>query len=116
MTPLPANTLCVVSHIIGWITYILSVNLHIPEVALPYTYVGVGGLLLDFVVRIANTRFKSANITALSGGMTMIQVPGLAQGWRAGQHIWIRVLNGRRMAETHPFTVANAPADGSPLS
>lgn len=105
----------VFSHVIGWLTFIIAVNIHVPAVAGTYTYVGVGGLLLDFVVRIASTRFKTAKLMPLSGGMTMIQVHGVAEGWRSGQHVWIRVLKGRRMGETHPFTIANSPASASPL-
>ncbi|KAK4698259.1 hypothetical protein P7C70_g8022, partial [Phenoliferia sp. Uapishka_3] len=104
-----------VSHIVGWLIFIIAVNLHVPEVARPYTYVGIGGYILDVVVRIAKTRLKSANVVTLAGGVTMLQVSGLSNGWRAGQHVWVRVLNGRRFYETHPFTIANAPADISPL-
>ncbi|KAL8292851.1 hypothetical protein RQP46_000545 [Phenoliferia psychrophenolica] len=103
------------SHIIGWIAFIVAINYHVPEVARPYTQIGLGGLLFDFLLRLVHSRIKSANVMAMPGGMTMIQIPGIHQGWRAGQHVWVRVLNGHRMTEIHPFTVGNAPADISPL-
>ncbi|KAL8276777.1 hypothetical protein RQP46_010833 [Phenoliferia psychrophenolica] len=105
-----------ISHIIGWLTFIIAINYHVTSgMARPYTVVGLGGLGLDFLLRLVHTRWRPANIMALSGGMTMIQVDGVAQGWRAGQHVWVRVLEGRRAGENHPFTIANAPADCSPL-
>ena len=101
---------------VGWITFIIAINFHVQTGAAKiYSMVGLVGLGLDFCVRLFKTRISSANIVALSGGMTMIQVNGTVQGWRAGQHVWLRVLEGRRAGESHPFTIANAPADASPL-
>lgn len=113
--PLTPST---VSHIIGWITFIISINLHVPTIARPYTLIGLGGLLVDFAMRIAGTRVRDATVVRLEGGTTMVQVHGIESGWRAGQHVWLRVGSGGwgRKWESHPFTVANAPGEVSPLS
>lgn len=45
-------------------------------------------------------------------GTTRIEVPDLPAGWRAGQHIRMRVLSTKMgwwgWAETHPFTISSA--------
>lgn len=102
-------------HVVGWLTFVIALTYHAPGTVNPYTIGSIGIYLLDWFIRIALTRFRSATLMSLKGGMTMIQVHGLSTGWRAGQHVYVRVLNGRRGFENHPFTVANAPASASPL-
>lgn len=102
------------SHILGYVGFLIAVNIHV-SAALPYTLFAALIYLLDLLIRIINTRHRSATITPLTGGMTMVQVHGIAEGWRSGQHVWLRVFKGGRMAEIHPFTIANAPASSSPL-
>ena len=108
----------VVSHTIGWITFIIAVNMHVPRVAFPFTVAALAVYGLDIGLRFAKTRVKTATLVALSGQVTMLQVQGIAEGWRPGQFVFLRVLStgmGLRMLESHPFTIANAPAARSPL-
>ena len=71
--------------------------------------------LFDRIVRLLKTRYTTARITALSElGMTRVEVLGVNAGWRAGQHVRIRVLEkelgGRTklgMLECHPFTICS---------
>lgn len=79
-----------------WITFIVAINFHVPDV-LPYTVVALGVYALDIILRIAKTRIKHATLVPLSGAMTMLQVHGVAEGWRAGQHVWC-VVNLARSA------------------
>ena len=68
---------------------------------------------LDRLLRLVKTRFAHAYITPLSElGMTKIEIPTLNAGWRAGQHVRVRVLSRRmgiiRWIEAHPYTIACA--------
>lgn len=43
--------------------------------------------------------------------MTMIEIPNITAGWKAGQHVRIRIastgMGYLRWAENHPFTIAS---------
>ncbi|KAI5476960.1 hypothetical protein MNV49_006988 [Pseudohyphozyma bogoriensis] len=98
------------SHIIGWLTFLIALNFHVPEVVRPYTYFVIAVLGSDFLLRAIKTRVRSATVVPLSAGMTMVQCHGVSEGWRPGQHVWVRVFyGGAKGGEAHPFTVANAP-------
>jgi ferric-chelate reductase len=67
---------------------------------------------LDLVLRLLKTRICTARIQPLPQlAMTRIEIPRLNFGWRAGQHVRIRVLSSAMglfgWAEMHPFTVAS---------
>lgn len=87
--------------------------------SVPYVLIAVGAYALDRVLRFVKTRYAYAHLTALNElGMTKIEVPVVNAGWRAGQHVRIRVLS-RGMgwfgwAECHPFSIASvAKVSGS---
>lgn len=80
--------------------------------ALPYVYVCVGAYGLDRLLRTIQTRIVTAHLHAIPElGATCIQVPGVNAGWRAGQHVRLRVLSlGMGIlgwTEAHPFTIAS---------
>ena len=108
-----------VSHTIGWIGFVYAVNVHVPNVAFPFTIVALALYGVDIGLRFAKTRVRTASIVAMEGGVVMVQVQGIAEGWRPGQFVFLRVVSimgmGRRAFESHPFTIANAPAAKSPL-
>lgn len=116
-----AYQLFLFTHILGWLTFIIALNFHVPLVAFPFTAVALGLYALDLGLRLAKTRVKNATLVALPGGVTMIQVHDVSEGWRAGQFVWLRVpmwrmgRMGRRAMEAHPFTIANSAAAKSPL-
>ena len=61
------------------------------------------------------TRLVIAEIRPLTSlSATRIEIPSLKGGWRAGQHVRIRVLSTSLgwfgWMEPHPFTIASAPA------
>ncbi|KAL8292140.1 hypothetical protein RQP46_001606 [Phenoliferia psychrophenolica] len=104
--------------IIGWLVFVYAVNMHVPKFPFPFTIAALALYGLDVGLRFAKTRVKTASLVALSGNVVMIQVQGVAEGWRPGQYCWIRVIStgmGFRLLESHPFTIANAPAAKSPL-
>ena len=53
------------------------------------------------------TRFATAELTALSNDSTLVSIPSLCTGWRAGQHVRLRIPGVGLSA--HPFTIASAP-------
>lgn len=75
------------------------VSMHV-EYARPWVLVSLGLLALDFIARLVKMRVRTATLTAESGGITKVEVEGVRSGWRAGQHVWIRQLNGRMVSES----------------
>ncbi|CAE7208231.1 unnamed protein product [Rhizoctonia solani] len=88
--------------------------LDMPAVVMPYTLSGLVFYLIDLVFRACKMRVRSATISAIDDQMTLIAIHGIDDGWRAGQHVWLRILQGERSWESHPFTIANAPASHTP--
>lgn len=81
--------------------------------AIPWVLAAAGIYLGDLALRCLKTRLCTARLTPLPElCATTVEVPALAGGWRAGQHVRLRVLSQRMgwfgWAETHPFTIASA--------
>lgn len=99
------------THVVGLIVLLGAVCLHSTP-AVPYILITVAIYALDRVTRLVRTRYVTAYLSAVSElGMTRIEIPSINSGWRAGQHVRIRVLS-RRMglfgwAECHPFSIAS---------
>ncbi|OAV98148.1 hypothetical protein PTTG_08587 [Puccinia triticina 1-1 BBBD Race 1] len=100
-------------HVFGYITLIVMLWLH-TECTRPFLAACIAFLVLDNLLKIVKLRFKLATFTAMPGGLTRIEVKGINDGWRAGQHVFLRVLKGRQIFEKHPFTIANAPNSSTP--
>lgn len=69
---------------------------------------------LDYTFRFFKSRFVTATIRPIpSLSSTWIEIPSLNSGWRAGQHVRIRIftssLGWLGWTESHPFTIASAP-------
>ena len=80
---------------------------------LPYIMASAVLYVLDRLLRLVKSRITSAYIRPLPElDVTRVEVPSINAGWRAGQHIRLRVLTLQMgwlaWAETHPFTIANA--------
>ncbi|KAG6888257.1 hypothetical protein C0992_009146, partial [Termitomyces sp. T32_za158] len=76
----------------------------------------IGIYAFDRVCRIIKTRISTANIRLLPElSCTRVEVPHINGGWRAGQHVRLRVLSSAMgwftWTEAHPFTIASV-ADG----
>lgn len=68
--------------------------------------------MFDRLIRLLKTRYTTARLRALHElGMTRVEVNGINAGWRAGQHVRLRVLEGGLgwfgWLEAHPFTIAS---------
>ncbi|EEB97970.1 hypothetical protein MPER_02608 [Moniliophthora perniciosa FA553] len=75
-----------------------------------YATIGIYGL--DLLLRTMKTRMVTANVRALPElGVTRVEIPDINAGWRAGQHVRVRVFStGMGLfgwSEIHPFTIAS---------
>lgn len=114
-----AYNVFVVTHVTGFIMVPIGLALHKPS-SVPWIIASFGIYALDHVLRLCKTRVREATLHPIPElGMTRIEIPRLNAGWRAGQHVRIRVLSpemgvlGR--TESHPFTIASIGGDGMTL-
>ncbi|KAI9455090.1 hypothetical protein BJY52DRAFT_685195 [Lactarius psammicola] len=118
-------SLFLVTHVICVVVSLLAIYMHHPPI-LPYILVAVGLYAFDYIARIARTRHTTAWLTAekaLNGGTTLVGVPSLGAGWRAGQHVRIRIIGDTRFSwlatwfvgRARPFTIATRSNFGGVL-
>ena len=86
--------------------------MHRPDLQ-PYMIAAIAIYGADKLMSMIKTRIKTARISNLDQlKMAYIEIPSLNQGWRAGQHVRLRVLSSGMgvlgWAESHPFTIASA--------
>ncbi|KAJ4474404.1 hypothetical protein J3R30DRAFT_3707292 [Lentinula aciculospora] len=84
--------------------------------AIPWAYACAAFYLFDILLRITKTRVSTATLRAIPElGVTRVEIPNINSGWRAGQHVRLRVLSSGMgligWSEIHPFTIASV-ADG----
>ncbi|KAJ3877964.1 hypothetical protein F5051DRAFT_352795 [Lentinula edodes] len=84
--------------------------------AIPWAYACAAFYLFDLLLRITKTRVSTATLRAIPElGVTRVEIPNINSGWRAGQHVRLRVLSSGMgligWSEIHPFTIASV-ADG----
>ena len=95
---------------------------HAPS-SLPYVLTAVGLYIFDHLARIARTRYTTGWLAAeraLNGGTTLVHVPSLRAGWRAGQHVRVRVVSNAwfgwwatwLICRARPFTIAAGSDSG----
>ncbi|KAG8880518.1 hypothetical protein FRB98_005024 [Tulasnella sp. 332] len=99
------------AHWVGYILMFVGVSFH-AEDAWHYAVAGAGLLAIDHVLRLFKTTLVTANITAVPElKCTRIEVPQLTRGWRAGQHVRLRVVSTQMgvasLFEAHPFTISS---------
>ncbi|KAI0320502.1 hypothetical protein OF83DRAFT_1162386 [Amylostereum chailletii] len=88
-------TFFLISHIVGFILLTTFMYLHFP-ITLPYMATAFALYGFDHLLRMLRTRETTAYITAhpgLNGGSTRLVMPDLLSGWRAGQHVRMRLVN-----------------------
>lgn len=99
------------THIVGSIFVLLATYFHEPQV-LPYIFASTGIFVFDYLLRILKSRLTTAVIIPVPElNSTRVEISKYNAGWRAGQHIRLRVLSmgmGRfGWAEVHPFSIAS---------
>ncbi|KAF6760556.1 ferric reductase transmembrane component [Ephemerocybe angulata] len=100
------------SHTIGIMVLFPAGCMHMPA-ARPYMFACAILYGLDRIVRAVKSSIATATITHLPRmDMAYVEVPNIRSGWRAGQHVRLRVFSSAMgafgWAETHPFTIASA--------
>ncbi len=86
------------------------------EADAPFVWAAIALYSFDSLMRWIKTRVHTAIARPLPElGMTRLEIPQINAGWRAGQHVRLRVLSSGMglfgWAEVHPFTIASA-SDG----
>ncbi|ODO11642.1 hypothetical protein I350_00426 [Cryptococcus amylolentus CBS 6273] len=98
-------------HFIGMVATLVGLAWHVDS-AVPYCIAAMVFYFVSALCSLTKTRLATAQLHAVpSSDMTIITIPELKSGWRAGQHVRIRVpsLGLRQGLEGHPFTIASAP-------
>ncbi|KAH9918083.1 uncharacterized protein B0H18DRAFT_1032519 [Fomitopsis serialis] len=99
------------SHVVCAIILLIATCFHNPT-AQPYIFSAVAVYALDRLLRILKSRITSAHLHPVPElSMVRVQVHAVNGGWRAGQHVRIKVLSmGMGIygwMEPHPFTIAS---------
>ncbi|KZT21964.1 hypothetical protein NEOLEDRAFT_1138761 [Neolentinus lepideus HHB14362 ss-1] len=99
------------SHVVAVAILLLATCYHMPS-TIPYVLAAVAFYGLDLLVRLIKTRICIARIRPIPElAFTRVEVPRLNAGWRAGQHVRLRVLSSWMgwwaWTEVHPFTIAS---------
>ena len=105
------NGIFIPSHIAAAVIMCVAVCEHY-TVSVPYVLTAAGIYGFDRILRLVKSRVAMARLRPIPElGMTRVEVPAINAGWRAGQHVRLRVLSlgmgWRGWAESHPFTIAS---------
>ena len=80
-----------ISHVIGLVGFLLGLGMHVPE-GVPYVLAGAGLYGVELLCRILKTKMATAELRVLPGtDSILVSVPSIKTGWRAGQHVILRV-------------------------
>ncbi|KDQ57126.1 hypothetical protein JAAARDRAFT_35728 [Jaapia argillacea MUCL 33604] len=114
-----AYNLFMFGHITGFLVFPLAACLH-EDVLITYVVAAGAFFLADHILRMFKTHVIKAKIHSIpSLSLTHLSIPTLSTGWRAGQHVRIRILSSKMglmgWSEVHPFTIASAPEAGEGL-
>ncbi|KAJ7112851.1 iron reductase [Mycena crocata] len=103
-------------HYLTFPAFFVTVCYHTPFVY-PWIFPPIAFYAFDVCLRLLKFRIAVARVHAWDGGMSIIAIPAASTGWRAGQHIQVRVLiGGGTFALSHPLTILSAPPDTTCLS
>ncbi|KIM54758.1 hypothetical protein SCLCIDRAFT_136113 [Scleroderma citrinum Foug A] len=102
-----------VTHVMGSVIFLVALSKHAPA-SRPYVLTAVVLYGVDRLTRLLKTRVTTANIRVVPElELTCIEIPTINQGWRAGQHVRLRVLStGMGLwgaLDAHPFTISSIP-------
>lgn len=103
--------LFIITHVLGSFVFLFAVCYH-SHACIPYIAVASAFYGLDHLIRLVKTRITTATLRPIPElGLTRVEIPSLNSGWRAGQHVRLRVLSTGMgffgLTEVHPFTIAN---------
>ncbi|GLB45701.1 putative FAD-binding domain containing protein [Lyophyllum shimeji] len=78
--------------------------------AAPWIFPPIAIYAFDVFMRAARFRLKDAQLIRVDNQMTLIHIPDCDAGFRAGQHLRVRVFFEGRAFEAHPLSVMCASA------
>ncbi|ETW79594.1 ferric reductase [Heterobasidion irregulare TC 32-1] len=96
-------------HVLTYVAFFVTLCYH-TIYASPWIYPPLAFYGLDLLMRMFRYRIKDATLVPADDQMTLIHVRDCDGGWKAGQHVRLRVFFGGRVFESHPLTIMNAPA------
>ncbi|KAI5117123.1 hypothetical protein M0805_007970 [Coniferiporia weirii] len=104
-------------HVVGNILLLASLCHH-KAGCVNWVLIAGGIYVLDHLVRLVKSRVCTARISTVPElGVTRVELPTIRKGWRAGQHVRLRVLSmemgGIGWSVAHPFTIANVSDSAS---
>ncbi|WVF71615.1 hypothetical protein IAT40_006423 [Kwoniella sp. CBS 6097] len=102
-----------IAHVVFFVGFFAAISYHTPY-SRPWIYPCVAIYGYDLFVRMLRYRIKDATLIPVDETMTMIHIPDCDAGWLPTQHVFLRVMRGSGVFESHPFTITNAPS--TPLS
>ncbi|THH20581.1 hypothetical protein EW146_g795 [Bondarzewia mesenterica] len=92
-----------ISHIVGFFVFLIAAIIHFP-VTIPYCAAAFAVYGFDHLLRAIKTRFATGTLVAIPAlGSTVVSVPDLGHGWRAGQHVRLRVVSPSASSALGPF-------------
>ncbi|GMK59551.1 hypothetical protein CspeluHIS016_0801570 [Cutaneotrichosporon spelunceum] len=95
------------AHIAFFVGFFAAVCYH-TSYAFPWVYACVALYAYDLFARLLRYRLKDATLVPVDPTLTMIHIPDCDAGWLPTQHVFLRVLCGAGIFESHPFTITNA--------
>jgi len=106
-----AYNLFLATHICALTVLIIAMLYHY-QGTIPWAYACATLYLLDILQRVLKTRVSTATIRTIPElGITRVEIPNINSGWRAGQHVRLRVISSGMgligWSEIHPFTIAS---------
>ncbi|KAB5589069.1 MFS-type transporter [Ceratobasidium theobromae] len=100
-----------VSHVVGTIVFVALIFFHAKwHLAAPWLLSPTIIYVFDISLRLVRFRVKEVRLEAVDDQMTLIHVRNCGSGWRAGQHVHIRLISPAGVSnESHSFSIVNAP-------
>ncbi|WVQ76456.1 hypothetical protein IAR50_006124 [Cryptococcus sp. DSM 104548] len=105
-----------ICHWVGYVVAVIALSFHQPPTAM-LASISLIIYAKDIILRLVlKTRITNARLVPLPGSQSIQVITSFQSGWRAGQHVFIRVpalrqTGGMSFWENHPFSVASAEGD-----
>ncbi|WVW83773.1 hypothetical protein I302_105794 [Kwoniella bestiolae CBS 10118] len=97
------------AHVMFFVGFFAAISYHTPY-SRPWIYPCIAIYGYDLAVRMLRYRIKDATLVPIDDTLTMIHIPDCDSGWLPTQHVFLRIMKGSGIFESHPFTITNAPS------
>ncbi|KAF5329724.1 hypothetical protein D9619_009486 [Psilocybe cf. subviscida] len=102
-------------HILAFPAFFITVCYHTIYAA-PWIFPPLAFYGFDLLLRMFKHRTLDAVLVPVDKQMTLVHIPHVTTGWRAGQHVRLRIFaaaGGAHIFESHPLSIYTAPPDVS---